>query len=363
MTKVAVLKNQKEKSKKKESSEKHSALLKVLDKNGDGIVARTEQPWKDAPEGFKWFLGLYTFSWLAKFQKSPVVGTAADQSAAIKETVNTIGLVAALVVTITVPVAMNPNDVEFKTNTELWGSEVQIMDEAATTICFFVCIYLAIAFHIVSIGGAILSVVSVSCLSGNLLVSYIEEVGSILILFPFVTFIIGCIFFIVACLDIAIFTFGVPLVAILFALFASVAVFLLFPLVHVLVKYLYRVPKKALKDIEKAHNDMAKVKVEQVAEWLQELLNKKEYYSEKLNDEAKNAVLKTFREQGISGLALPSVDEDFLRGQCNLTWGDAHLLMREIELRKGHVVHWLPEKIPEKTAKTGSTSPATPTES
>ena len=102
----------------------------------------------------------YLYIKLSKFQKSLVVGSAADQSAAIKETVNTIGLVAALVITITVPIAMNPGDVDFKTNTDLWGSDIQIFDEAATKVFFYACIYFSIAFHIASIGGAILSAAS-----------------------------------------------------------------------------------------------------------------------------------------------------------------------------------------------------------
>ena len=325
---------------KKESLERHSAALRVLDKNGDGIVEETEMPWNDSPKRCKWIILLYSFRWLAKFLKSPVVGSAADQASAIKETVNTIGLIAALVLTITVPIAINPQDVEFKINTDLWGSDVQIMDEATTMILYYTFIYMSICFHCVSICGAILAVMTVSCLSDKLLIRYIEEVGSTMILYPACSFLIGTTVFILGCVVLAAYTFGLYITVIFIAFIVVIIGGMLLPLVHVFVKQLYVVPKSALEQIETSHNKMTGVTADNVAVWLEKVVEQI-HYTKTID---KKKVADIFRKEGICGMALPSVDEGFLREKCTLTWGDAHLLMREINLRKGHVVHWQESK-------------------
>ena len=124
----------------------------MLDKNGDGLLDEHEQPWDTKLEGCcAWAKNLITFAWLAKFQKSPIVGDAADQSAAMKETLNTVGLVSALIITITLPMAMNPSDVGFETKDILWGADIKVFNEQWTIVLFYVGIYLSIAFHIVEL--------------------------------------------------------------------------------------------------------------------------------------------------------------------------------------------------------------------
>ena len=103
---------------------------------------------------------------------------------------------------------------------------------------------------------------------------------------------------------------------------------------------------------------MEKVTVETVGNWLEEILARKAYYSKNID---KKKVIETFREQAISGMALPSIDEEFLREKCELSWGDAHLLMREIELRKGHVVHWKPRPLETEATKSDKASSPTNT--
>ena len=83
---------------------------------------------------------------------------------------------------------------------------------------------------------------------------------------------------------------------------------------------------------------MLKVTPEDVALWLKQINT--EHFTKDFQENKKEKVVKIFVEQGISGMALPSVDTGFLRGTCGLNHGDAYLLMQEIQLRKGHVIHW-----------------------
>ena len=175
--------------KKDKTATEHNAILQLLDKNGDGLLDEHEQPWDTKLEGCcAWAKNLITFAWLAKFQKSPIVGDAADQSAAMKETLNTVGLVSALIITITLPMAMNPSDVGFETKDILWGADIKVFNEQWTIVLFYVGIYLSIAFHIVALGAVVFSLMSLSCLSGDILIAYITEVGSSVLLVPIATF-------------------------------------------------------------------------------------------------------------------------------------------------------------------------------
>ena len=188
MTSVQPAKKIDREKNKKESTTKHSAILELLDKNGDGLLDEEEQPWKIKPKGCcAWAKVLVSFSWLRKFLKSPVVGTSAD--------------------------------------------------------------------------------------------------------------------------------------------------------------HLYVIPGPAMNEIEKEHNEMMKVTVDDVIQWLGEITKKNEdesYYFSK--DFKIETVVDVFKNEGICGMALPSVNEKFLREKCKLKWGDAYLLMKEIKLRKGHVIHWLESK-------------------
>ena len=45
--------------------------------------------------------------------------------------------------------------------------------------------------------------------------------------------------------------------------------------------------------------------------------------------------INVYKNEGICGMALPSVvNEKFLRENCDLNWGDAYLLQKEIKLKK-----------------------------
>lgn len=346
MTSVQPAKKIDREKNKKESTTKHSAILELLDKNGDGLLDEEEQPWKIKPKGCcAWAKVLVSFSWLRKFLKSPVVGTSVDQSAAIKETLNTIGLVAALAITITIPIIVNPSDIAFERKSGFWGADIQILDETWTIVLYFTSLCLSIAFHVVSIGAAVFSTMSLSCLSDDLLGTYIEKVGSMMVLVTVSTFIIGVFWWVMAILVICFFTFGAYMSTLIILVCVSIIMFAIAPFLYKLVSNLYVIPGPAMNEIEKEHNEMMKVTVDDVIQWLGEITKKNEdesYYFSK--DFKIETVVDVFKNEGICGMALPSVNEKFLREKCKLKWGDAYLLMKEIKLRKGHVIHWLESK-------------------
>ena len=341
------------------SSGASSYKLALFDKNGDGLIDDDEMPWKNAPPGTLpedkdkvgcckawfsrekdhkgWFWVLLSFSWLAAFQKSPIVGTPSEQAAAIKETVNTVGLISALIITVTVPIISNPNDIEFEIKSGLWGSDVQVLDETITMILYFLLLLLSIVCHALSIGGVIWANMSISCLNEDLLPEYIEEVGSMLLLFPIATWLIGIVFFFYSIVAIALRTFGLYLTCFGIAIFFIAVLIPLVPFVYYAIKYLYVVPVRTQTNMEKDANSMLKVTPEDVASWLNNLNTK--HFTEGFQKK-KEEVAKIFGEEGISGMALPSVDMKFLEKKCGLNHGDSYLLMQEIKLRKGHVIHW-----------------------
>jgi hypothetical protein len=341
MIKPAVKTESKEKLKEKQnnSTRRHSAILELLDKNGDGVIDNNEQPWNTTPNGFcDWAKVLFAFSWLTKFQNSPVVGNAAEQSAAIKESLNTIGLVTALIITITVPICVNPSDVTFETKAGLWGADIQVFNEQWTIILYYMGLCISVALHIVSICAVVFSIMSLSCLSDDILSIYIEKVGSMILLVPVATFIVGCLSAVLSVLIMCFYTFGLYLTLLIIFTFFALIVIILFPFVYQVVKPLYNVPEQAMKEIEIEHNTMTEVTVDNVIKWLREITKaKKDNFTTNFKIET---VVEVFKTEGISGLALPAVNNEFLREKCKLNWGDAYILMKEIKLRKGHVIHW-----------------------
>ena len=315
-------------------------------------------PWKNAPPGTTgedkvgccrawfslekdhkgWFWVLVSFSWVAAFQRSPIVGTPGEQAAAIKETLNTVGLISALIVTITIPIAMNPNDVGFEIKSDLWGSDVQTYEESTTVLLYFFLLYISIACHALSIATVLWASMSISCLSDVLLAEYIAKVGSMILLYPIATLLIGVICFASSLVIIALRTFGTYWATIGLVICFSTLFFPLLHFVYYAIKYLYVVPNDTEENLRADAESMLKVTPEDVALWLKQI--KTEHFTELKTEKKKEEVAKIFVKQGISGMALPSVDMEFLRDKCELNHGDAYLLMQEIQLRKGHVIHW-----------------------
>lgn len=291
---------------------------------------------EEKQKGWLWVLG--SFSWLAAFQKSPIIGDPGQQGASIKESINTSGLVAALVVTITAPIAMNPNDVGFEPKSDFWGADVQIFDATTAETIYFYLVYFSVIMHIISIAGSIFASLSFSCLNDDLLPKYIEEVGSMALLFPILTLVLGCVSVVFACFIIGFRTFGVfhTIILVVFVYFGMVPPLVRF--LYCLVKNLYTVPSDIERIREEEINKMHNVKPENVACWLKKM--KTDHFTKDFKEKKQmDDVAGVFTKEGISGLALSGVDMDFLKEKCTfLSYGDAYLLLQEIELRKGAVI-------------------------
>merc|ERR1711991_333352 len=184
-----------------------------------------------------------------------------------------------------------------------------------------------------------MGLMSLSCLSDDILTAYIEQVGSNILLVPIAMFIIGVIFAVLSAFVIGLYTLGLYWTLGWFFILLALVFGVLFPLLYKVMKPLYYVPGQAIKGIKKQHDEMTKVTVENVITWLEEITNVKgkNFFSTDFKIET---VVEVFKKEGISGMALPAVNAKFLRKQCGLNWGDAYLLMKVIELRKGHVIHW-----------------------